>query len=274
MEMARNLTVWGTALALIVGGCSGQEPTHIQSNNVNNPAQRAVASTINSDGSKTYIASTTVCADNVPEKARNQSCGKSGFDGSSVAFYAVGKDFIKVGDKSLHIEILEIDGVDFRKTATNEDNFKLGWQSKPSDDGKFARWEIGIPNSYTHVANKLRIKGSINAYTGSDTSKAVSPAIKLSDFESFTLGPVLIKSSSQKAFGIGSSIGLMIDTQSSLIKQIELLDGENIIKSNGWSGWENNKTYMFNKPATDLVKVKVTYWDKPEKVVLNFDFYE
>ncbi len=303
----------------------------------------AVPHTNNSDGSKTYISSTTVCASDVPREASNQTCG---FGGSSISLYAVGKNFIAIDEESLQVDTLSFNGVDIRKNRKQEDNFKLGSFPKASDDGKYFKWDIDIASGY-HRQGELAIKGSLDAFTSNNLVEEMTKPFKLSDFASFSIGPIQVQGTRaseespkdffkndedvseedlalfekiiskskelgddsskentlkmfegmglseekitqltsklfvymfQEAFssidmgGNANEISIKVVGSDTTLDRLELFSDGKKLDSRGWSGWNNTKTYQFQKPSNDEVSLKVYYWKNPEKVVLNFDF--
>jgi hypothetical protein len=213
--MSWEFIIIGT-LGLIFIACSEKQPANAIVNH-DDEVKESPRFFLNSDGTKTYLSSLTICTKDIPSKARPHSC----FGGAStVELYAEGDGFVGFDKESLVMNSLLINGIDLSKDRNLKDNFELGTFPKASDDGKYASWSIGIKSGYHSIDDDLELSGHIVAIKSEELIELTSETFNIKDFESFKLGPVLIQGTRASSKRIKDEINELSATEQDLFEKV------------------------------------------------------
>lgn len=146
---------------------------------------------LNSDDSKTYLSSRTICMKDMPRGVRQSDC----FFGNSarLGFYVEGENFVGIDKNTLIINQATINGKDITKNRKLEPNINLQHSPSVSDDGRYISWTVAIEEGYQSVEDEFRISGHVTAFKSKKLQELTSKEFDVNQFNGFKLGEVLVK---------------------------------------------------------------------------------
>ena len=180
-------------------------------------------------------------------------------DGFSVTYLLKGEGMTGINEKSLKLESVKIAaGKELSKTRTGSANYKMGSFPKVGEKGEFGSFSFTVSENIMGKADGLKISGSIKVFLGDKVlEKTTSPGdLKLLKD---TVAGIEVSYSENK---FGGSAGIKVKGNLNKIVSVMILDEKGKeIKSNGWSGWDDQKTYNFQK-LPEVGQLKLMYWNE------------
>ena len=180
-------------------------------------------------------------------------------EGFSVTYLLTGEGMTGINEKSLKLDSVKTsDGKELSKTRRGGANYKMGSFAKVGDEGEFGSFSFSVNENIIGKAQGLKISGSIKVFLGDKVlEKTTSPGdLKLLKD---TVAGIEVSYSENK---FGGSAGIKVKGNLNKIVSVMILDEKGKeIKSNGWSGWDDQKTYNFSK-LPKVGQLKLMYWNE------------
>lgn len=205
-------------------------------------------------------------------------CGES----ASLALMVESQGLVAIKEDSLKLTSLTLNGVDISANRKGEPSYEIGSFPKVSEDGKYGVFEILINHPVFGQLQKIKAAGTIDLLTSNSLATPADTKVDFSKPFSIVIGPYTLSNHHQQpdpqgSNTIGNTIakGLadmfspnssqtnysihMLGDRDALVS-IEIIDGNNIIKttSSSWGG--ELKTFYFDKPKQAAGSIRIKYW--------------
>lgn len=215
-------------------------------------------------------------------------------DKPSISFMVKSADLVGFKKESLKITKMTLNGADISTNRLGEPSYSQGSFPSVTKDGVYAIFSVELDKPVFGELQKVKIEGAITLNT---SKKLINTPIKNFDLSkpyAADVGPYkitytppattnttnppaptdksLVGAMTAALIGNSADGSLSISAKGNLtaLVGIELIDKDKAIESNSSMSNGTERSFGFAPPSSDIVSLKVSYWEELQEVVIPF----